>query len=291
MEDQRTTTRLTNVVAVTENVPEAGIISWWTLSGVVNADALRNAWTAAGLDPKLCPDNPSPECALHRAVKELGERHKLVRPLGKSKGWSVVDELASGDNLDYVQGVSAKVDIAGRVTIEPADHPRAAEILGAYQTHLDHLATTDVSTLLTRMASAVSAVGLRDTGGIYFIPRNRLDEWRKIVGAIRSVSSHNIYEVPALASDEAVRAILDAVEREAATDATALEEALDSDSIGARALESRAQHCAEVEEKVAGYEELLGRSLAGLTTRLASLRARLAEAALAKAAEAEKANA
>jgi hypothetical protein len=218
----------------------------------------------------------------------MGERRRLVRPLANSKGWSIVNEHANGDDLTYEQGVSVKVDAGGRLTIEPVDSAEAGLISTTYANHLDHLATTDISGLLCRMVGKSSAVSLRDTGGFYFVPRANLDGWRKVVSVIRSVSAHKVYEMPALASDEAVGAILDAIETEASADVAALEEALDNPKLGVRALEGRIDKCGRVEKKVAQYEALLGRSLEHLTEKLASIQARLTEAALAKQAEADK---
>lgn len=278
-----------NVIAVTDGVSEAGAIVWWRLSGKVAADKLRAAWKERGLDIDIVPDNPSPEVSLHRAVCEQQEKRRLIRPLAGVRGWAIVDEHADDktDKLDWNQTCTVKINVVGQVAIEPSDSVLAAEIMQDFHTGLENLDPQDISGWLVRLAREVDAVGLREGGGVYFVPRSELGTWRKMVDALRAVSAHSIYEIPALRSSEAVSAILDAVQSEAEQKVKTLEEILDDNKLGARGLRSKIESCANMERKVGAYEALLGQKLEAIRERLASLQARLSEAALAAEAEDE----
>jgi hypothetical protein len=140
----------------------------------------------------------------------------------------------------------------------------------------------NLSSWLVRMVYSTHAVGLRDTGGIYFVPRDGVDEWKKLVGAIRAASAHQFFEVPALRSSEAVDAILDALITEAGESILKMEEQLTSDKLGEKALHGRVEKCDAMKSKIESYEALLGTNLDKLRERLDGLKANLAAAALLK---------
>lgn len=282
---------INGIVAVTEHVPTAGAIVWWRLSGNVDAAHLEEAWQEQGLDTADLPKTPTASTALRRAVNEQRESRRLVRPLGKHDGFAIVNERVRGDNLelDYEVQCKARLDPVGRLVIEAPYESLTneeseqltrmrREIRGAFERHQDTLSTQDISDWLVRLMPKLDAVGLRDTGGVYFVPHPSVDRLSAIVRAVRKASAHAIHRVPALRSDDAVDAILDAVSVEAANEAESMEKDLEVGQLQTRGLENRVERCDEVEEKVTRYEELLGRKLDVLRERLMALRANLAVA-------------
>jgi hypothetical protein len=277
----------TQYVALTENLPTAGLLVWWRLSGQLTSRKLEETWAHAGLDETLLPDMPAPTTALRRALRELEGRHVFVRRL-PAGGWALVSEHAQGDGEnDLLLGTEVRswVDSAGRVVVEPAGHPWESRIREGYEAAFEEL--LNVSGWLSRLTKQVAAVGLRDTGGIYFVPRTSVELWQKMTEAISKSSGHRFFEVPALQSDSAVEAILDAVSREAEAEVAAMEADLadPENGLGARAYKSRMGRCEAAAFKVASYEALLGRSLEGLQKRLEDLRYGLGAAALKAEAE------
>jgi hypothetical protein len=123
---------------------------------------------------------------------------------------------------------------------------------------------------------------------VYFVPTDKVPMYRTMAQAIGKASQHRMFEVPALKSDEAVDAILDAVLREADYECTTLETVLDTGSLGKRALKSKVAVCEAMRAKVAGYEALLGRSMTAVQDRIESLKAGVVAAALTLDAEEEK---
>lgn len=276
------------VVAVTENVPTAGAIVWWRLSGTVDYEKLKAAWAAAGLDEKRLPLPCTPTTALRRAANELREKRRLVRPLGRGNGFAIVRERVTKDQkeLDYEVLCKVTLNAVGRVQIETVgavDNEVAKishEVRAAYEKHLGELQTEDFSGWLVRLMPHLDAVGLRDSGGVYFVPHAAVDSLARAAAVLRDVSEHAVHRVPALRSDDAVDAILDAVAQEAEAEALAMEQDIVDGKLGAKGYTNRVVTCEEVEAKVTRYEELLGRSLPKLTERLEKLRANLTVAAM-----------
>ena len=279
---------ISGIVAVAgQQIDEAGAIVLWRLSGAVDSDALSKAWAAAGLHENMLPVPPSPKTALLRAMNEQREARRLVRPLEGREGYAIVDEHARGADLDWQVTCRASLDAVGRIKVEadndsPATQALADEVRRAYDRHLlRELSTTDVSGWLAgRLMRIADGVSLRDGGAVYFIPKHALDGWRQMIGAIRQVSAHAFFHIPALRTDEATEAILDAIASEAQAEADSFQAVLVEGKVGGRALRSKAAQCEATERKVTRYEELLGKALPELQSRLEALRANLAVAAI-----------
>lgn len=270
-------------------LPTAGAIAWWRLSGTVDHEKLTQAWVAAGLSPDALPMPPTPEQGIRRALREQEERRVLARPLKDKGSYALVEERltsAHGTDAELSYQVAFKVTVnsaSGDITFDPDGGDgqiRQDEIRAAFAKHMAALSPGDISNWLVDLAYKVKSVSLRDTGGIYFIPSTMLTHWHKAVEVIRAVSAHSMFEVPALKSDEAVDAILDAISMEAKDEIAKLENALDSD-MGARGLRSRSEKAKEMLAKLKSYEALLGKGAANIGQRLEELSVELSTAALA----------
>lgn len=277
------------VIALTEDVPTAGAIVWWRLSGTVLIDELEDAWDDHGLDVKELPQPPIGIAALRRAVLEQQQQRRLVRKLADGSGYALVIEKADGRDLDY--------DVHARFTLNPigvlecegnAPEKLKEQVRVSYAVHQAELSPTDVGTFLVKQVESHDGVRLRDTGGIYFVPSTALDAWRKVTQALKVASGHLLFEVPALRSEDAVEAVLDAIAQEAAQEADTIAREMAEQDLGERALDNRAERAKAMRAKVQRYEQLLGRELDTLTERLQDLGAQLTVAAL-KAAKAKEA--
>ena len=205
------------LIAVPQAGDVAGAIVYWRLSGDVDYARLGAEWAAAQLDPAIFRGPTSPRAALTAAVKQLEDPYRRAIPLKQGHGY-VVSRTA---RPDWDETVTSTVEL--RVRLHDTDdynHPEpylefsepndldARAVLVSYQRNLGLLSQADFGSWLVRLAEGQHAVALRDTGGIYFIPRSSLDAWHRITAVIDAVSGHRIFEVPAMRSDEAVEAIL-----------------------------------------------------------------------------------
>jgi hypothetical protein len=265
-------------VVVTEDLQGAGALTYWSLSGPMNPALLADEWELAD---ELLPEPPTPAVALARAMKGSQGRHRLVRTLGRGTH-AVIAETVRGEDVDpeYSVDLKVKLDVTGRPVCVPADHPAGPAIATAYQEHLKQCSAEDIGSWLCWLVRRFDGVALRESGGFYFIPPQRLDEWRAIVAALRAVSAHRVHVVPAMRTEEAVEAILAAVEAEATAAATAVEQELAGEELGLRALQNRSTSLDALQSKVARYEATLGARIEGFRERLETLRAGVAAATL-----------
>lgn len=273
-----------DVIAVTDTVKEAGGVVWWALSGTTNLAALTEAWTDVGLDPILLPRPVGPELAMHRAADEQKEAHRLVRRLPDRSGWAIVDESGQSDDLSYNILCRVRLDFCDRITVDPSCS-LADQVEQAFYRHLGQLSSGDVGSWLVHLSVWAKGVSLRPNGGLYFVPRQHLDEWRRMANVIESVSGHRLWLIPALRGSEAVAAVLEAVQVEAKAHVEAMTADLQEGQLGARGLNNRVDRCEQVANMLSAYDELLGTSLDDIRANLNKLRARLAAAALVASSE------
>jgi hypothetical protein len=268
-----------------------GAVTWWALAGTMDGERLSATWKAAGLDEKLLPPLPSPGTAIRRALGEQRSARRLVRPLEGTHGLALVNEQATGEELLHAIELRATVDKVGNVRVTPADHVLAAELKAAYEKHLGELSHEDISSWLCDLIHVVRATSLRESGGFYFVPPGEsLAVWRKMVAVLTACSGHQVFEMPAMRSDQAVAAVLAAVSREASAEAHAMEAELSSEELGRRALQTRERRCQTAMQKLAAYEGLLGSALDELKDRFEDLQQQIAAAALAADDESEAAS-
>jgi hypothetical protein len=280
-----TTTKVKNVISVTDS-QEAGAICWWRLSGEVSRQALAAAWEEAGLAEDLLPVGCTPGAALRRAIVKFSHGRQMVRPLGDRLSFAIVVERVTGIAIDDGTEQELAYETIARVSMGEDDKlvckgdPKiCAAVTAGYEAALGTYDANDISMWMSgRLLPYVQAVSLRDKGGIYFVPRATVDTWRAIVGLIRGVSAHTVFEVPAMSSNEAVAAILDAISREAQEAAEAMETELIEQDLSAKVLRNRVVKLDKVAAKVATYEALLGTSLDALRARLEALNAQMAAA-------------
>jgi hypothetical protein len=215
----------------------------------------------------------------------VADKRHFLRALPKRAGWAVVEEhVDSVATLAHQVVATATVD-ADQLVIDPPDYRDAGRIEEEYQACLGRLETTDISGWLAdTLMTAAKAVSLRDTGGIYFIPREYVDLYTRYTEAIAGVSAHRFFLVPALRSDEAIEAVLDALCREAEQATLTVETELDNESLGKRALGTRMDAAEAMLEKVRTYENLLGRGLGQLVKRIEGLKAGITVALLSREA-------
>lgn len=279
---------------VTDSGETAGAISYWRLSGPVSLEALTAAWEAQGLPVTLLPEQPEPEVALRRAVGELQGKRRLVRPLERRGAWVIKDETVVAGDTVYtlvarVRVLPANTIGGSRFTVEQGDVDAIAfaaveaQIRDNYRQARVQLAPEDIGSWLVKLVKAQKATSLRESGGVYFIPRPSMDFWRKATNAVEIASGHRVFKIPALKNTEAVEAILDSLTEEARREAEAMETELlatGDDALGKRALTTRSRTCEELLGKVASYESLLGVQMDTIRMRIEALKSNVAAAAL-----------
>lgn len=256
-----------------------GAVVYGSYSGC-NYFSLLEKWKEAGFDPNLLPNNTSPKVAVKRAIQELSNRSVLARPLGRGKGYALVNEEATGEDLNYNVELKVKLENDIALKFEPEDHVLKSRVQQEYSQHLMHISGSDISMWVKQLIFSMGGSRLRDRGGVYFLPHTNLENFRKMMEIVQDVSGSVVFELPVARSEEAVKSILHAITKEAEDHIGLIEGAVESeDDLGPRAMKTKARQCEEMIEKVERYENLLNASLEGLREKLGDLNASFTVAA------------
>jgi len=274
------------VIEDAENV--AGRIVYGKLSGSVDLADLTAAWEKRDLPMEILPSPCTTEHALRTAFNEHTKTRGirvLVRPLpDKVSGYALVNEAGYDEDLVHAQTLKCKIDKESVLHFAPKDHFAIEQIRHSYEINLATLDTILFSGWLWRKVMYwLSAVALRPKGGIYFIPREKIPLWEKVVSAIDEVSGHEIYSIPAMKTQDAIEAILDAVLSDAQRSIneieTGLQDAMDGD-MGKRAVKHRVTMCQRASKKLEAYDVLLGNRLEDIKSKLVNLEEKFSVAML-----------
>lgn len=271
----------------------AGAISYWTLSGDVRLESLRAALAFEGVSEELFPSAITLADALGRAAKAAcRDSRQLVRPLARG-AWAFVQEtVVDGDTVDHVQLLTGKmlvdpetkearpaVALARGVERTEALDQLRDDILAEYVAQQGMLSANDVSWWLVRVAKQLHAVGLRERGGVYFVPRDVLPTWKKITRVLAEETLHKVFQIPAVKTDDAVEAILTAVRAHVQAKFNELEGYLE-EGVSTKGLNSWEKQMVETKDYLRHYVDLLGTALPDLSTRLDNLTGALVAARL-----------
>ncbi len=275
-----------NLIAVMDRADVAGAMMFWKLEGTVDLSKLRAVWIAKGLDEKWLPGEPSAKAALRLAMRSVSKTRRLSRPLADRKGYAIVTETAQGRDLDHTIDLRAGLktsDVEGsvpRLVIEPETHPLATTIRAAYDAMETAIPSEVIGSWLSmKITTLLGAVALRDSGGVYFVPQDKVNTLTHIGQALSAVTGHRVFQIPAMKSEDAVEAILSAITAEAENAASKLETATDDQTLGKRALRGKVAACDKLREKIEAYETLLGRAMPEIQERVETLRSALTIAA------------
>jgi hypothetical protein len=282
----------TTGIVITEASASAGLMAWWRLSGDVRLSDLHDVWVERGLDAEWLPKNPSPEVALSRVAHSIPGLLKVRATVHTAEtGWAVVAAKGEG-GLGAPWGevmITIALQPGGEVGVHAMSLPHSDALQGVqalFARAQEVLTTDDVSSWLSDLLRRhLHATSLRDTGGVYYVPETDVATYRNVVEALKPISGHRLFEVPAMKTEKAVEAILAAVLAEAETAVVRLETDLDTGDLGTRALHTREAACEGMRQKLELYEGLLGRSMDAMGARLEGLKAGLVAAALSAASE------
>ena len=203
-----------------------------------------------------------------------GEAHQRKRG-----SWAIVgkghEETSETGSQEMVYPVHVTAEFVAGVLETSSQQVRDAYDAARYQ-----IAPQDVSVWLCKVLDSLGAIALRDSGGFYFLPSDKTEDWRKVTSALKSCSSHTVHAVPAMRSTEAVDAILGAITNATNAACEKIEESIQGAGLGRRALESRQRETVAILERVVKYEELLGLKLDALREATSNVRAGVAAAML-----------
>lgn len=242
------------------NTIRTGVVIYWSLAEWTDREALFNGWTKRGHN-KLVPE-PRPAVAVLKdaLLDVVGNARTLVRPLATKDGWAVVGEDRGEAENSYQPLFSVRVPEG---TTEPTFTGCPSQrdlILEAFRQHTGRFASCQVGTALVALLDKLGGTRLRPTGGVYWLPGDKVEEWREAMSVVEysAVKGRTTgYSIEHPLDHEAVAAVHDAILAEVGTEARRLKQEIESGELGPRALETRKKEAAFLREKVVQYEDLL----------------------------------
>jgi len=271
-----------------------GVVVYWTLPDLFNRDTLKTHWDTLGLG-EFVPEQRAAISCLKEALQEVfGSRDALIRPLVARNGFSVVREQRGEDENEYRNVLTVKVYSKDTMPVFLGDHEKIEEVKNAFYRHVGWLPSQQVASALVRVLSHLGATRLRPTGGIYWLPGYRVEEWKSVMVGVEAAAHGGTavgYTITHDLNPESVKAIQDAIVAEVSTEAKRLVEEISSGELGNRAVKTRKEQAAELRRKVADYEEMLDVNLSHLRKALDNVDQANAVAALLMASEPESSEA
>ena len=274
------------LIATDSHEAANGSIVYWRIAGGVSAQRLTEAWAAAGLDATKLPRIPEPLTTLRKVLKEIESEDTDVKSVERDTttlaGFAVLKKLkTSSGKAMWVTQWEALLDSNGALVLSNVDGSAfdedLAELLQSkFALERKLLPHTTLSVWLVSLVHDCAAVGLRENGGLYFVPKPNMPLWRKYVGVLNQVSKIRTFEIPALTSTQAAEAVLDALMNES----QGLVEKIDDEieTVGVRALRAREQSLDTYLNKLASYTSVVGDKLANVQKNVEELKNRLAAA-------------
>jgi len=276
----------------------AGATIFWKLRDTTTRLKLDEALHNVGIDQehRMLPAEPSPEKCLRRACKQLREYRRLIRPLKGKKGWALVSEKATEDNLSHETDVIVRYvpmgSEAGDISWEPTYEGKQrigwttldemeGKVREAFNEEFHVLNHGDMSAWLLRHVHCMNAVALRDGGGVYYIPGGYIAHWEKLSETLKLLGSSRAYSIESVKAENAVEAVFDALVDEAASMAGKVRGQMESEALGIRAMHTRIGTCESFLEKIKRYESFLDTNMDRIHEQVNDLKVELSAAILA----------
>jgi hypothetical protein len=187
----------------------------------------REALLAEGVPPEQLPSAPGDNRCLERAMQDLRSTRNLVRPLPKSRGWSLVIEDANALDLEKreeaerlgteLEEPAHKVEITAKVEraeddgqlstlrITPEDHPAVPLIRQTFKFHRGtddenqgmFKCSMDLSVWFSQtIIPWVNGVATRSRGGSYYVIRGQnLARLEKVCRALENASKYTTQNI------------------------------------------------------------------------------------------------
>jgi hypothetical protein len=203
-----------------------GVTVWWTVHRLeLPYQQLQQALADAGLDKELL-EQVSNKVAFKRTADSIknSDDKRFVRKITDNKEKAVVGVVKENidqntESLSYTQETTAHLNKeSGQVAVEGPD---AAGFAERYEKYQKVLTDYDVRGLIRDLVDTLKGVALRQSGGIYFIPKHMVQTLVQLDTFLRSQNIGKMYIMHMLDTS---------VEREIAWDA--MEEEMDAKIAG-----------------------------------------------------------
>lgn len=223
------------------------------------------------------PSKPTPLSALKMALQKIVEpdvkgHNILVRNLRDMDGRGFVvaqeDPKVKGP-LRFRQRHAAVFYNDQHYEIEPAlgteDQLRLSK---EYHCNLTQIGPTSVGVCLADVVRAMGGVPLRESGGVYWLPDEKLAEWKSFASAVERAGQSRVYALKVRAEPEMIRCVGDNLVTMAQTQLDEMMDAVRKSEVNESTVSSRKRKLESLAKQVEDFEAAFDRSLEEIRPRL-----------------------
>ncbi len=211
------------------------VVFWMLAEASTNRSDLESKWKAAQLPMELLPEPPTITKSFKLAVRETqtGLTDRLIRVAVDDESsvvFAIVHEARHADGtLVYTQEAKVSLELlTGTVSTDAPTH----DLVTAIQTRFLALKNThtadDIRRTITKTLQSFSAVLLRDSGAIWYVPAPNAEKLRRLQGCIESIGHSKLYLLPVHDGPDASRTLGDAATKSLETDLAELKAEVES---------------------------------------------------------------
>lgn len=255
-----------------------GGVVFWRLAAFTSQPKLKELLEEIGFG-SLSPDRRQMTACLRDAMESsVATTRALIRPLAKKDGFALIEEKRGEQENDYHHLLTAKFENLDAdepyLRITPSYLSEADKIRAAFTEQRDLLKPAQVGGMLARVAQFLGGTALREMGGVYWLPDEKLDSWKRVADAAESAAKDgktSCYLLRHVMDADAVRAVRDAIVMEIGGESERLHAEIMAGTLGGRALESRRHAAEDLRHKISRYESLLDTGLGEMREKLAKV--------------------
>lgn len=211
------------------------IVFWMLAEATTDRQSLESKWKAAQLPMELLPEPPTVTKSFKLAVRETqtGLSDRLIRLAVEDEGsivFAVVHEARHADGtLVYNQEAKVGLDLlTGTINTDAPTH----DLVTAIQTRFEALKNThtadDIRRTITKTLQSFSAVLLRESGAIWYVPAPNAERLRRLQACIETLGHSKLYLLPVHDGPDASRTLGDAATKSLEADLAELKAEVES---------------------------------------------------------------
>jgi len=247
-----------------------GALTWWSVTEVlISREELTERCEKIGLDPKAFMINSRPRSAFRRALEEA-ETMNLIRKIvddAEKIVFGIVEETADEANLDLNYATQNVIIFKKESqTLEfklDMDPERANALQKRFQMYMGSYTSHEVRSMIHSFIRKLGAFPVRDKGGVYFVPKTRMEEMDKLSELISTLNGSYIYVLGIRDEEKEKEGMKRSWENALSQELKVLEQEIqatvdEGNAVRASTLEKRGVRITSLKNKAQVYNDLFG---------------------------------
>lgn len=245
-----------------------GVVTYWhSVRSSFDQLEQKLADLPYGVGQKIMCERRKPASILKAALEDVFDASsQLVRRTKKANTFEVVREERGATENTYTHEFGAAVDPkTGELAFsQDLGWETDQKVRLAYEAQTDRVTASQVGRIMVDGVKECFGTSLRDRGGVYWVPGDKLWLWLEIAQRVEACGLENggnqTFLIRHALDQDALRAVHTAIVREVRSEARQAREAIDAEP-GEKALERQRDELAALGQKIKFYENVLGETL------------------------------